>query len=175
MRADAFYWLIIVRGERVRRCNDVNLGAGQGQATHYLLALAWRFGQLSVVEMRWRDIPRRSAIMAISQAEAEAVAQQLDQAEQNQRQIGHVSRKFPDMDIADAYAIQRAWVSLKIASGQKLVGWKIGLTSRDAAICGDFRARLRAASRQHGYEFRRAAEYRNLYCAETRDRAGVLY
>lgn len=68
--------------------------------------------------------------MAISQAEAEAVAQQLDHAEQNQRQIGHVSRKFPDMDIADAYAIQRAWVSLKIASGQKLVGWKIGLTSR---------------------------------------------
>lgn len=68
--------------------------------------------------------------MAISQAEAEAVAQQLDHAERNQRQIGHVSRKFPDMDIADAYAIQRAWVSLKIASGQKLVGWKIGLTSR---------------------------------------------
>ena len=48
--------------------------------------------------------------MAISQAEAEAVAQQLDHAERNQRQIGHVSRKFPDMDIADAYAIQRAWV-----------------------------------------------------------------
>lgn len=68
--------------------------------------------------------------MAISKAEALAVAQQLDQAEQNQVQIGHVSRKFPSMGIADAYAIQRAWVSLKIASGQKPVGWKIGLTSR---------------------------------------------
>ncbi len=68
--------------------------------------------------------------MAISKEEAQAVAQQLDHAERSRIQIGHVSRKFPSMDIADAYAIQRAWVSLKIASGQKLVGWKIGLTSR---------------------------------------------
>ena len=68
--------------------------------------------------------------MSISQADAEAIAQQLDQAEQNQSQIGHVSKKFPDMDMADAYAIQRAWVALKFAAGHKQVGWKIGLTSR---------------------------------------------
>jgi len=68
--------------------------------------------------------------MGISQADAEAIAQRLEQAEQNQSQIGHVSKQFPDMGMADAYAIQRAWVALKLAAGHKLVGWKIGLTSR---------------------------------------------
>jgi len=36
----------------------------------------------------------------------------------------------PDMDLDDAYAIQQAWVDLQIAAGARLVGHKIGLTSR---------------------------------------------
>jgi 2-oxo-hept-3-ene-1,7-dioate hydratase len=34
------------------------------------------------------------------------------------------------MTIADAYAVQRAWVSLKLAEGRALKGRKIGLTSK---------------------------------------------
>src|SRR5690606_40866618 len=36
----------------------------------------------------------------------------------------------PEMTIADAYAIQRAWVAIKHTAGRKLIGHKIGLTSR---------------------------------------------
>ena len=34
------------------------------------------------------------------------------------------------MDMADAYQVQRAWVDMKLAGGRKVVGHKIGLTSR---------------------------------------------
>lgn len=54
----------------------------------------------------------------------------LDQAERNRVQIGQFSLSQPAITIEDAYAIQRAWVAKKIATGRKLVGHKIGLTSR---------------------------------------------
>ena len=41
-----------------------------------------------------------------------------------------LSLDHPDITIADAYAIQREWVASKIAAGRRLVGHKIGLTSR---------------------------------------------
>nr|BFE97291.1 2-oxo-hepta-3-ene-1,7-dioic acid hydratase [Pseudomonas brassicacearum subsp. brassicacearum] len=43
---------------------------------------------------------------------------------------GSFSLDHPDITIEDAYAIQRAWVAQKIKDGRKLVGHKIGLTSR---------------------------------------------
>ncbi|PMY11462.1 2-oxo-hept-4-ene-1,7-dioate hydratase, partial [Pseudomonas sp. GW460-13] len=45
-------------------------------------------------------------------------------------QVRHFSRRFPDMTIADGYAISRAWCELKRARGQRVRGHKIGLTSR---------------------------------------------
>jgi 2-oxo-hept-3-ene-1,7-dioate hydratase len=58
------------------------------------------------------------------------LAQRLDQAERDRQQIGQFSLAHPDMSIADAYAIQRAWMAIKLAAGRKPVGHKIGLTSR---------------------------------------------
>lgn len=58
------------------------------------------------------------------------LAQRLERAERERVQIRQFSLEHPGMTIADAYAIQRAWVSLKIAGGRKIVGHKIGLTSR---------------------------------------------
>src|SRR5882757_2675686 len=34
------------------------------------------------------------------------------------------------MTIADSYAIQRAWVDIKLKEGRRIIGHKIGLTSR---------------------------------------------
>ena len=59
-----------------------------------------------------------------------AAAERLDQAERSREQIGQLSLEQPEITIEDAYAIQRAWVEKKIADGRKLVGHKIGLTSR---------------------------------------------
>jgi 2-oxo-hept-3-ene-1,7-dioate hydratase len=54
----------------------------------------------------------------------------LNHAEQLGHQIGCFSQDFPLMTMADAYAIQNAWVNLKLTQGRKIKGRKIGLTSR---------------------------------------------
>jgi 2-oxo-hept-3-ene-1,7-dioate hydratase len=68
--------------------------------------------------------------MTIDTEQIRSWAERLDLAERTRTQIGHVSRAFPEMTIADAYAIQRTWVDAKIAGGRRAIGHKIGLTSR---------------------------------------------
>lgn len=41
-----------------------------------------------------------------------------------------LSKMFPGMEIADAYRVQDLWAEARIAAGAKVVGHKIGLTSR---------------------------------------------
>ena len=57
-------------------------------------------------------------------------ARALDDAERERRQIRPVSLDFPHMEIADSYAIQDAWMAMKVAEGRTVRGRKIGLTSR---------------------------------------------
>ena len=57
-------------------------------------------------------------------------AARLDQAERSREQVGQFSLEHPSISIDDAYAIQRAWVAHKLKAGRRLVGHKIGLTSR---------------------------------------------
>ncbi|HAA41439.1 MAG TPA: 2-oxo-hepta-3-ene-1,7-dioic acid hydratase, partial [Pseudomonas sp.] len=57
-------------------------------------------------------------------------AARLDQAERSREQVRQFSLDHPAITLEDAYAIQRAWVEQKIRDGRKLVGHKIGLTSR---------------------------------------------
>ena len=57
-------------------------------------------------------------------------AHRLHQAEQTREQIRAISLDSPTTTIEDAYAVQREWVSLKIAEGRTLKGHKIGLTSK---------------------------------------------
>ena len=59
-----------------------------------------------------------------------AAAEELAEAERQCRQIEPISLRFPDITMAQAYRIQSEWVSRKIASGEKVVGYKVGLTSR---------------------------------------------
>ncbi len=57
-------------------------------------------------------------------------ALRIHEAEKTGVQIRHLSMQYPQMNIEDAYAIQREWVSIKLAEGRTLKGHKIGLTSR---------------------------------------------
>jgi 2-oxo-hept-3-ene-1,7-dioate hydratase len=59
-----------------------------------------------------------------------ALARELHESERSRVQIRHFSRRFPSMTIEDSYAIQREWMKLKRAEGRRVVGHKIGLTSR---------------------------------------------
>ncbi|MEL7089371.1 MAG: 2-oxo-hepta-3-ene-1,7-dioic acid hydratase [Planctomycetota bacterium] len=59
-----------------------------------------------------------------------AAAAALVQAERDRRQIGLLSVAYPDIDMDDAYAIQKQVVAAKVAADDPVIGWKIGLTSR---------------------------------------------
>ncbi len=71
-----------------------------------------------------------AAATILSEAEIAAFAAELDQAEQSRQQIRQFTARHPEMSIADGYSISKRWVDLKLASGRKIVGHKIGLTSR---------------------------------------------
>lgn len=58
------------------------------------------------------------------------LAHRLDVAERTNSQVRQFSLDHPGISIDDAYAIQRAWVDLKLASGRRMKGHKIGLTSK---------------------------------------------
>ena len=62
--------------------------------------------------------------------DVKTLAGSLDTAEKARSQVGQFSLACPEMTIEDAYAVQRAWVGQKIAEGRRLIGHKIGLTSR---------------------------------------------
>ena len=68
--------------------------------------------------------------MSLRADEAASLAAKLIAAEDSRTQIGLVTRAYPDMDMDDAYAVQKAICAAKLATGRKIIGWKIGLTSR---------------------------------------------
>ena len=63
-----------------------------------------------------------------------ALARELHACEQSRTQAEQFSRRHPGMTMDDSYAIQRAWMDLKRAEGRRVIGHKIGLTSRAMQI-----------------------------------------
>ena len=63
------------------------------------------------------------------QDHAQAAAELL-RAEKSGEQIGLLSLRHPEMGMDDAYAVQNAIYRAKIAQGRRVIGWKIGLTSK---------------------------------------------
>ena len=55
--------------------------------------------------------------MALSDDEIRSAAERLDHAEKTRKQIRQLSLEHPGITIADAYAIQKAWVEMKVAAG----------------------------------------------------------
>ena len=60
----------------------------------------------------------------------QALARRLHEAQRTRVQVEQFSRLYPHMTVADSYAIQQAWMDLCMAQGRRVVGHKIGLTSR---------------------------------------------
>ncbi|WP_300514094.1 2-oxo-hept-4-ene-1,7-dioate hydratase [Aliiroseovarius sp.] len=52
------------------------------------------------------------------------------EAEKTREQIGLLSLAHPEITMDDAYAIQSALMAAKLAEGRRVIGWKIGLTSK---------------------------------------------
>ena len=57
-------------------------------------------------------------------------ARDLLQAEATGQKIGLLSLRHPDIGMDDAYAIQGEIARQKTAAGRRIIGWKIGLTSK---------------------------------------------
>ena len=57
-------------------------------------------------------------------------AEDLLEAEVTGRQINLLSLRHPGITLDDAYAIQSAQMERKLAQGRRVIGWKIGLTSK---------------------------------------------
>lgn len=66
----------------------------------------------------------------LTKDEIETAAQRLEAAERSKEQIRMFSLEYPGMSIEDAYAVQRAWIALKLKNGRRIKGHKIGLTSK---------------------------------------------
>jgi 2-oxo-hept-3-ene-1,7-dioate hydratase len=58
------------------------------------------------------------------------LAHELNESEQTRVQVEHFSKRYPGMTIEDGYAVSRAWTKMKIGAGRRVIGHKIGLTSR---------------------------------------------
>ena len=59
----------------------------------------------------------------------ETVAKALDAAWRERAPMPQITATYPDLGLADSYAVQAAWTAMRVQRGEKIVGRKIGLTS----------------------------------------------
>jgi len=69
-------------------------------------------------------------LAGLSQQTIESISRDLYSAERDRRTLRPIAETYPEIDIDTAYKIQLGLVQLKDADGEKIVGKKIGLTSK---------------------------------------------
>jgi 2-oxo-hept-3-ene-1,7-dioate hydratase len=74
----------------------------------------------------------------LTDAQRRECATNLYNAELTQTVIPQISKTHPGANLDDAYAIQRYWAALHTAKGARIVGHKIGLTSRAMQMTSNF-------------------------------------
>lgn len=67
---------------------------------------------------------------ALSEETRQAIAGRLYAAEKTNTPIALLTEQYPDITMDDAYAIQEEGLALRLADGARVVGRKIGITSR---------------------------------------------
>src|SRR5580698_8332709 len=73
---------------------------------------------------------RRGKDAMLSEAERNQAADILMKAEKKRKQAVQLTKTFPNIVIEDSYAISALVANRKIAAGAKLIGHKVGLTSK---------------------------------------------
>src|SRR6476469_10474368 len=76
------------------------------------------------------DNPPPEGVIMLSDADRKKAADILMSAEKERKQAVQLSKTFPDITIDDSYAISSEVTRRKIAAGAKLIGHKVGLTSK---------------------------------------------
>jgi 2-oxo-hept-3-ene-1,7-dioate hydratase len=66
----------------------------------------------------------------LTEQQRQDAADAILKAEQTRQVCPQPSKTWPDMTLEDAYDVQRRWVDARVAGGTKIIGRKIGLTSR---------------------------------------------
>ena len=68
--------------------------------------------------------------MTLTSQQIAAIADELAEADRAHGVIPRITARHPDATVEDSYAIQGVWRDQNLAAGRKLVGRKIGLTSK---------------------------------------------
>lgn len=68
--------------------------------------------------------------MALAPEQIAAIAAELAEADRTHGTIARITARYPEASVEDSYAIQKVWRDTQIAAGRRLVGRKIGLTSK---------------------------------------------
>ncbi|MFE1537426.1 2-keto-4-pentenoate hydratase, partial [Corynebacterium bovis] len=63
-------------------------------------------------------------------ATLDTIAAELATAERDRTTVPLLTARHPDMTVEDSYAVQQAWTRRAVAAGRRVVGRKIGLTSK---------------------------------------------
>lgn len=68
--------------------------------------------------------------MSLGQSRIDGLGERLHRALETATAIDPLTLEYPSLSISDAYAVQLATVSRRIAAGERVVGKKVGITSR---------------------------------------------
>ncbi|QYZ69593.1 2-oxo-hept-4-ene-1,7-dioate hydratase [Neotabrizicola shimadae] len=68
--------------------------------------------------------------MPLSDADLDTAARALHTADKQGKVIPQLSKTWPEMTLEDSYAVQHRWIQMRLAEGARVIGRKIGLTSR---------------------------------------------
>ncbi|RSZ61968.1 2-oxo-hepta-3-ene-1,7-dioic acid hydratase [Corynebacterium hylobatis] len=66
----------------------------------------------------------------LDKAQITAIADELAEADRTRTMIPLLTQRYPEMTVEDSYAVQNEWMRRGVAAGRRLVGRKIGLTSK---------------------------------------------
>lgn len=82
--------------------------------------------QINHIATQWRFIERMNE-MGLNIVE---ISRQIWEAEKEKKPIAPLTETYPEVTVEDAYAIQKQVQVLKLESGSRIIGHKIGLTSK---------------------------------------------